>query len=159
MALIDSIDYPNKRIYLSATTVATSIDTLDIYREVRALRVSTAAHRNFKTMIVSGGNEQKTATTFTPKFVKLLYGCRIVPYDTSHTLTITRETFTDDNFAGVEVFDLSPLTGGVAVNILIDVPQVEVVVITTGGSSLLPDERTQLFSLDTLTNVKPSIGI
>ena len=159
MPLVDSIDYTNKRIYLSADTVGASVDTIDIYKEVRALRVSTDSHRNFDPMITAGGNVQKTATTFTPKFVQLLFGCRIVPYDTSHTITITRETFTDDNLSGEQVFDLSPLSMGVGVNILINVPQVEVLVVETGVSGLTPAESLKLDKVDTLTNVKPSIGI
>lgn len=147
MPLVASVNYDTKRIFLSADTVGTSIDTMDVYKEVRALRVANEADRNYKPMIVAGGNEQKTATTFTPKFVKLLYGCRIVPFDTSHTLVLTRETFTDDNFAGIEVFDLSSLAPTTSVNILVNVPQVEIVVIETGISGLNTEESDKLLSL------------
>lgn len=150
MALVDSIDYVSKRIYLSADTLGAVVDTLDIYREIRELRVSTAAHRNFKPIIIGGGNVQKTLSTFTPRYTQLLHGCRIVPYDTSHTITITRETFTDDNVSGVDVFDLSPLSPGVGVNIFIDVQEVEIRIIETGVSGLTPTESAQLANIDTI---------
>ena len=134
MSLVSNVDYINKRIYLSSSTVGATIDTVDVYKEVRALRSSTDSHKNFRPMIIAGGNIQKTPTTFTPKFVQLLYGCRIVPFNTSHSITLVRDTFTDDNFTGAEVFDLSSLSVGVGVNIFVDFDQVEVVTVNTSGS-------------------------
>jgi len=164
--LVASVDYDLKRIYLDASTVGTSIDTMDVYREVRARRVSTNGDRNYKPMIVGGGNVQKTATTFTPKFVQLLFGCRIVPYDTSHTLTLVRETFTDDNFSAQEVFDLTPLSPTTSVNILVNVPQVEVIDTGGGGSNadvelLLKyhDNQTRFFLGDGVTEVPQASAV
>ena len=145
MPLVSSVDYDLKRIYLDASTVGASIDTIEIYQEVRALRVSNDGDRNYKPMIVGGGNIQKTATTFTPSYTQLLYGCRIVPYDTSHTLTLIRDTFTDDNFSGVEVFDLAPLSPSTSVNILLNVPQVEVVL---AGGGIVASNIVQVNSIE-----------
>jgi hypothetical protein len=91
-------------------------------------------------MILGGGNIQKTATTFTPKFVQLLFGCRIVPFDTSHTITLVRETFTDDNLSAEQVFDLSPLSPTTSVNILVNVPQVEVIAGNGGDGGATEEE-------------------
>jgi hypothetical protein len=134
--VVASVDYDLKRVYLDASTVGGQVDMMDVYKEVRALRVSTDSHRNYRPMVLGGGNIQKTATTFTPLFVQLLYGCRIVPYDTSHTLTLIRDTFTDDNFSGVEVFDLAPLSPTTSVNILLSVPQVEVITVGAGAGTV-----------------------
>lgn len=134
MPLVASVDYVAKRIYLDASTVGASIDTLDIYREVRALRRTTETHRKFKPMIIGGGNVEKiTGTSATPAYAQLLYGCRIVPYNTSHTLKVIRDTFTDDGFAGRDCFDRTPLSPTVAVDIDIDFPEIELRYVATGG--------------------------
>jgi len=137
MPLVASVDYPNKRIYLSADTVNTDLDTIDVWKEVATLRLSTASHRGFDPMIVPGGNIQKTATTFTPAYVVLLDGCRLVPFDTSHNLCLCRETFTDDNLAGQDVFDRTPLSPTTAVDIDVNVLEVEIRTITLSGTNVI----------------------
>lgn len=144
---VASVDYPNKRIYLDATTISGEFDTLDVYREVRALRRTNDDHRKFEPMVVAGGNIQKTPTTYTPAYVRLLYGCRLVPYDTSHSLKLIRETFTDDAKIGRDCFDRSPLSPTVEVDIDYDVQEVEIRLITTGGSALTEEEHDFLMSL------------
>ena len=59
MAKVDNVDYIAKRIYLSSETVSQDLDTLDVYREVRALRRTNPDHRKFRRMIVAGGNISK----------------------------------------------------------------------------------------------------
>ena len=144
MPLVSSVDYTNKRIYLSADTVGIEIDLIDVYKEVRALRRTNEDHRKFRPMMIAGGNLQKTATTFTPKFVQLLYGCRIVPFDTSHHLIVIREVFTDDGLVGHEVFDRSSLSPTTAVDIDVNVQEVEIRLVSTGGSAVLPDDITAI---------------
>lgn len=131
---VASIDYATKRIYLDATTVDADLDTLDVYRAVRALRRTTEAHRKYKPLIVAGGRVQKTSTTFTAPYVQLLYGCRIVPYNTSHKIKLVRETFTDDNFSGRDCFDRTPLSPSVDVDVDVQVDKVEVVQVATSGN-------------------------
>ena len=148
MPVVASVDYATKRIYLSADTVDADLDTLDVYREVRALRRTTEAHRQYKPMVVAGGNIEKIAgLTYTPAYVQLLYGCRIVPYNTSHSIRLTRDTFTDDGEAGRDCFDRTPLSASVAVDIDVDVQEVEIRVVTTGGSALTAEENAKLMSL------------
>ena len=134
MATVASVDYLARRIYLSATTAGgAALDLLDVYRDVREFRRTTEAHRGFKPMLVAGGNVQKTATTFTQPYVQLLYGCRIVPYDSAHRLTVIREVFTDDGLSGVDCFERS----AVAANVDVDyqVAPVEVRLVSTSGST------------------------
>jgi hypothetical protein len=132
--LVASVDYPNKRIYLSAATANTDLDTLDIYREVRALRRTTPEHQKFRPMIIGGGNIPKIAgQTYTAAFVLLLYGCRIVPYDQKSKLRVIRDTFTDDGFAGRDCFDRTPLTNSVDIDI--DFPEIEIRTVSTSGSN------------------------
>lgn len=134
MPLVASVDYPNKRIYLSASTADTNLDTLAVYREVRALRRTNVAHRAFRPMIVAGGNIEKIAgVSYTPAYVRLLYGCRIVPYNASHSLRLIRDTFTDDGMAGRDCFDRTPLGAMVEVNIDVDFPEIEIRTVAVSG--------------------------
>ena len=137
MALVASVDYVAKRIYLSAASAAAvDLDTMDVYREVRALRASTLAHRAFKPMIIGGGNIEKIAGySYTASYVQLLYGCRIVPYNASHYLRVIRDTFTDDGVAGRDCFDRTSLSPSVVVDIDVQVDAVEIRVVQTGGSA------------------------
>lgn len=139
MALVASVDYPGRRIYLSAQTIDADLDTLDVYREVRGLRRTTEAHRRFLPMIVGGGNITKIpGISATAAYVQLLYGCRIVPFDATHRLRLIRDTFTDDGLAGADCFDRTPLSPAVQVDIDVEFPAIEIRTIdsTTGGAVL-----------------------
>ena len=138
MSLVASVDYTALRIYLSAASAAsgTTLDTLDVYREVVALRKTTPAHRAFEAIISAAGNEPKiTGVTYTAAAAKLLRGCRIVPYNASHTITLIRDTYTDDGFANANCFDLSPLSVGVEINIVVDYDKYEIREVVTAGST------------------------
>lgn len=148
MPVVSSVDYVNKRIYLHADTVGVDLDTLDVYREVRALRRTVEDHRKYDVMIVGGGNLPKiTGQTYTASFVQLLHGCRIIPYDTDQLLKLVRDTFTDDGFAGRDCFDRTGLVNHVDIDV--DFPEVETRVITTGGSALTTEEHDKLVGLPT----------
>lgn len=136
MSTVASVDYIAKRIYLSAATVGVPLDTMDVYRDVRALRVVNEAHRAFRPMIVAGGNIQKTATTFTQPYVQLLYGCAIVPFNAPHTLLVTRETFSDDGRSGLQCFDRSTVSAEVDIDFSVD--KVEVRIVFADGGSAAP---------------------
>lgn len=140
MPVVSSVDYINKRIYLSVSTVNQNVDTLDIYKEVRALRVLNEADRKFKPMIIASGNVPKVVgVSATPISIQLLYGCRIVPYNIGdHSIRVIRDTFTDDGFAGRDCFDRSSLNN--MVDIDIDFPEVEIRYVYVGGSSLTKEE-------------------
>ena len=131
MSTVASVNYLERRIYLSATTVGVPLDTLDVYRDVRSLRRTIEAHRKFRPLIIQGGNIRKTDTTATQPYVQLLYGCRIVPYDVKHSLKVVRDTFTDDGLSGIECFDRSSLTSEVDIDYAVD--KVEVQMVSTSG--------------------------
>lgn len=135
MALVVSVDYNAKRIYLGSLSMNIEIDTLDIYKEVRALRRVTESHRKFKPMIIAGGNITKIPNvSATPSYVQLLYGCRIVPYDQPHSIKLVRDTFTDDGYAGRDCFDRSELSPGVVVDIDVDFPAIEIRKVVSSGN-------------------------
>lgn len=147
MPVIQTVDYPNKKIYLhSDTATCDELDTLDVYREVRALRRTNEAHRKFDPMVVAGGNIEKIAgVSYTPAYVQLLYGCRIIPYDTDHCIKLVRDTFTDDGYSGIDCFDRTGLTSKVDIDV--DIQEVEIRIISTGGSALTQEEHDQLMGL------------
>lgn len=136
MSTVASVDYAAKRIYLGALTVNADLDTLQVYRDVRALRRTTEAHRAYKPIIEAGGNITKiVGVSSTPAYVRLLYGCRIVPYNVSQKIKLVRDTFTDDGLAGRDCFDRTPLSASVEVDIDVDFPEVEIKQVVVSGST------------------------
>jgi len=127
MPLVDTVDYPNRRIYLSADTLGISVQPVDVYKEVRALRQNTPDHRKFLPLISARGNEA-VGPTNTPILTILANGARIVPFDASHTLTIGGTLVSiDENLAGPDLFDRAPLSAATDVDISYRPPQVEVI--------------------------------
>jgi hypothetical protein len=146
MPVVASVDYVNKRIYLSADTVGVPLDTLDVYKEVRALRRSTEDHRRFRPMVIAGGNIAKIpGVTFTQPYVQLLFGCRIVPFDTPHSLRVIRDTFTDDGVVGAGVFDRSTLSSNIDIDY--DVQAVEVRLVGAEDNEEILRKLRQLIAL------------
>jgi len=143
MALIDYIDGTNRKIYLSSDTINTSIHPIDIYKEMRTLRANNEDLRKFDLFMKAEGNIPKSSSTFTERYVILLEGTVIVPYDDTHTLTITGTIITDDGKEGVYCFDRSGLSSQVDISYV--PPQVEVIVVRT-GSGLSTEEHDRLMA-------------
>lgn len=148
MPLVDHIDPANRDIYLSADTVGASIHPIDIYKEVRTLRRVTEALRQYMPFLAAKGNDPKGVGKATERYVILLNGARIIPYDVSHTLTVVGIIITDDGQEGIACFDRTPLSGTTRVDINYAPPQVEVITVS-GGSGLSNDERVKLMSIPT----------
>ena len=134
MPLVDTVDYPNKRIYLGIDSVGVDILPVDIYREVRALRRTTPAHKGFYRMITAFGNEPAGPSN-TPRFTDLAAGVRIVPYNVSHSPKVVGALISRaDGLAGRDLFDRSPLSPGVEVDVDYQPPQVEIIYVNTGSA-------------------------
>jgi hypothetical protein len=159
MPLVASVNYPDKRIFLSADSVGVDLDTIAVYREVRALRAVTEAHQNFDPIIEAGGNITKIpGVSATPAYARLLHGCRIVPYNVSHSIRLIRDTFTDDGLAGRDCFDRTPLSASVAVDIDVDIAEVEIRYVTTGGGVVLTQSQAdKLMSLPSSTAIREAV--
>lgn len=127
-----SPSYP-ARIYLHADTVGTEVHPVDVYREVRALRVSNENLRAFDMFCSMFGNVSKGGGTYTERFLRLNNDCRIVPFDTDHELTITGTLITDDGQQGIACFDRSSLNAATTVDINYVPPQVEIIEVNTGS--------------------------
>lgn len=140
MAIIDHIDPVNRRIYLSASSVGTTIHPIDIYKEYRTLRLNDETLRPFDGFMRADGNVSKGGGKFTERYVTLLLGTRIVPFDTSQTLNITGTIITDDGFEGVLAFDKSSLSVNTSININYTPPQVEIIQVNTGSGVSAQDK-------------------
>tara|TARA_R110002126_G_scaffold5296_3_gene28085 strand:+ start:713 stop:1327 length:615 start_codon:yes stop_codon:yes gene_type:complete len=120
MAYIASEDYTAKRIYLHAdTATATSLDLINVYLEHIIRRAANAnGERRFPRMVLSIGNES-AGGEFTPQYVDMQNGVRLVPYNTSHAPLITPTPLIsrNENLSGRDLFDRSSLTSGVEVDI------------------------------------------
>jgi len=120
MAYIASEDYTAKRIYLHAdTATANSLDLINVYLEHIIRRAANVnGERRFPRMVLSIGNES-AGGIFTPQYVDLQNGVRLVPYNTSHAPLITPTPLISraENLSGRDLFDRSSLTSGVEVDI------------------------------------------
>lgn len=141
MPLIDFIDGPNRNIYLHLDTVGVDLVPMDIYKEMRVLRESDENLRKFNLFISGHGREEKGAGKYTERYIKMIEGTRIVPYDTTHELTVIGTMITDDGQEGIACFDRTPLSPSTIVDINYIPPQVEIIEIEVGSSALTPEEN------------------
>lgn len=148
MALVASIDGPNRRIYLGVGSVGVDLYPIDLYREVRTLRRTDESLRSFDAFLEARGHEVKNALAgkYTERFVRLLSGTRIVPYDTSQVLSVKGTLLTDDGQEGPACFDRSMTSVGVEIDINYEPPQVEIIEVSS-GSGLSTAEHDQLMAL------------
>lgn len=141
MALVASVDYTARRIYLSVNTADTDLDLMAVGKEVRALRAITPLHQKFKPMLILGGNVTKISDNIgnvlkaTARYIQFLNGCLLVPYNGTHALRVITDCFTDDGKAGRDCFDRTPLSVGVVVDIDMAVDPVEIRYVSTGGTT------------------------
>jgi len=111
MAVVDTWDGANRRIYLkSGITEFHPID--DIYREYRTQRRTNEAFRVWEPFMVAIGNEPKGGGFFSPRYLRLLGGAKIICFDEAITITVTGEVLTDDQ---TDPFDYSTRTQPVVV--------------------------------------------
>lgn len=151
MALIDHIDAVNRDIYLSADTVGATINPIDVYKEMRALRRTDESLRKYLPFLAAKGNDAKGSGKFTERYVVCLNGARVVPYNVSHTLTVVGTIITDDGQEGIACFDRAPLSTTTRVDINYVPPQVEVITVNVAGTGpLTSQEHSQLMAIPTL---------
>lgn len=141
MALVLSIDGPNRRVYLSSSTQDAEVHPIDIYKEVRALRRTNESLRKFDNFLEATGNLPKGGGKFTPRIVTCLQGTRIVVYNSTHVLTIIGEIITDEGTSGVDCFDRTLLSPGNYVDINYIPPQVEIITVQTGSAVTEQDKE------------------
>lgn len=150
MTIIASIDgtLSPRLVYLHLDTVGTTLHPIDIYKAMRTLRGSDESLRKFDLFMQADGNVSKGGGKFTERYVTLL-NTRIVPYDTSHVLTINGTLITDDGQEGIFAFDKAPLSPTTSVDIAYIPPQVEVIEVISGsGLSVAQDAKLTQISVE-----------
>ncbi len=127
MAVVDHFDWVNRRIYMAAA----SWHPIEVYQEYRDERRTNEAARPYDNLVRYEGYVAKGGGKFTPRYMVMLDGAKIVPVDggTAPVTTITGEIITDDQS---EFIDVAPLT--VRPLVKYQPPEAEVIeVITSGG--------------------------
>lgn len=107
--VIDYIDGPNRRIYL-LQGVSEFHWIEDIYREYIELRSIDEDLRKFLPFLRQAGNDPKGGGKYTPRYVTLLAGTRVVPYDENILITVTGEAITDNADVDPDPFDTTTRT-------------------------------------------------
>ena len=151
--MIDHIDPATRTIYLDNTTVNTTIQPIDIYRKMRELRRTDEELRKYDLFMTMKGAEKKNpdGSRRTERYLVLLNGTLIAPYDTSHILTIDGTIITDDGLEGVECFNRADLSPNVEVDINYVPKQVEVITVNLSGGSGASAKELWEYSERTLT--------
>jgi len=150
MALIESIDGPNRLIYLSVDTVDAEVHPIDIYKEMRELRRTDESLRKHDVFLQAYGNVFKGSGKYTERYVVEIAGTRIIPYDADSFLTIIGTIITDDGQEGIACFDRSELVYQVDINYI--PPQVEVITVSS-GSGLDTNEHNWLENVNKKANM------
>jgi len=108
--IVQTWDGANRRIYLKQG-VADYFPIDDLYKEYRdARKLETAGIRKFNALLKAEGNVPKGAGAFTPRYVVLLEGTKIIPYDESLQLNQLGDMITDDPDVDPTLYDISLLT-------------------------------------------------
>ena len=107
--VIDHIDGENRRIYLKQG-VSDFYPIEDIYHEYRHLRRTDESLRVWSPLLRAEGNIPKGAGAYTPRYVILLNGTKIIPYDETLQINQLGDMITDDPDTDATLYDVSQLT-------------------------------------------------
>lgn len=138
--VIDSINGVTRKIFLKQG-VSEFFPIEDIYHEYRRRRsLDIDSIRKFEPFLRAEGNIAKGGGKFTPRYVVLLLGTKIVPYDESSRLDQLGEIITDDPDVDATIYDVSGLTTGKA--IFLQPSEAEIIELAVGsGLSATEQER------------------
>ena len=107
--VIDYIDGSARRIYLLQ-----GVDAFhwieDVYREYVDRRAKDDDFRKWSPLMVAKGNDSKGLGKYTPRYITLLNGCRVIPYDENIAIYVTGEAITDNPDVDPDPFDTSTRT-------------------------------------------------
>lgn len=108
--IIDSWDGTNRRIYLKQG-VSDIYPIEDIYHEyTNARRLNTSYLRKYAPLLRAEGNVKKGGGAFTPRYVVLIDGTKIVPYNELLQINQLGDMITDDPDVDATLYDISSLT-------------------------------------------------
>jgi len=147
--MIDHIDPVNRLVYLDKSTVNTLVHPIDIYRAMRNLRLTDESLRPFDVFMTMRGAEKKnpSGSKRTERYLVLLGGTYIVPFDAEGYLTIDETIISDIGLEGVECFNRNSLSNRVDINYI--PKQVEIITVASGGTGLTQEEHDKLMAIPT----------
>lgn len=133
MALISHIDGEARLVYLDAGAALGGVITFhpvdDLFREYRTLRRTDEGVRRYRSFMEAVGNAPKGGGKFTPRYLLLLGGTKLVIPDGVSEINIVGELLTDDQ---TTPFDTALVTGPVVLNYT--PPTAEVIQVSTSGN-------------------------
>lgn len=107
--VVDSWDGEARRIYLKQG-VTTFHWIEDIYREYIHERATVESLQKWAPLLKADGNNPKGGGKYTPRYVTMLSGTRVVPYDENSLIEVTGEAITDNADIDPDPFDTSTRT-------------------------------------------------
>lgn len=107
--VVDSWNGEARRIYLKQGV--TSFHWIeDIYREYIHERAINEGFRKWYPFMKAAGNDPKGGGKYTPRYVTLLNGARVIPYDENILIEVRGEAITDNADIDPDPFDTSTRT-------------------------------------------------
>ena len=131
MAIVDTWDGENRRIYLHIDTVNAVWNAVDLYREYRIHRRTDEFFRQWNPMLRMEGNIPKGGGKATPRYMTLLEDTKIIPYDASGFTRVAGEIITDNE---TSPYDYSTLTNPMVVEP--SPAEAEIILVDAGGTSV-----------------------
>lgn len=126
--VVQTWDGENRRIYLKqGVTSFHPVD--DIYKEYRNARRTNESLRKWYPFLKADGNIPKGGGKATERYVTLLNGMKIIPFNEDVAMSVTGEIITDDQS---DAFDTSTITEPITIKITPSAT--EIIYITTDGS-------------------------
>lgn len=117
MAIIGSINGSTRKIYLSPSGAISGVLTFHpidhVYVEYKALRASNESIRPYNAMMSAEGNLPKGGGKYTPRYLLLKEGAKLVIPAGISKINIEGEIITDDQ---TDPFDMSLVTGPCLIN-------------------------------------------
>jgi len=108
--IVQTWDGAARRAYLKQG-VADFFPIEDLYHEYRTARRTDENLRKFDAFMRAEGNIAKGAGAFTPRYVVLLDGFKMIPYDESLQVNQLGDIITDDPDNDPTLYDISYITG------------------------------------------------
>lgn len=133
MAFISTINGSTRKVYLDSSAAVGGVLTFhpvsDIYAEYKSLRASNESIRPFSAFMSAEGNIPKGGGKFTPRYLLLLEGTKLVIPDGVQRVEVTGEVLTDNQ---TDPFDYSLISGACTVNY--KPAEAEVIKVTASGN-------------------------
>lgn len=132
--VVESWDGEARRIYLKQG-VTSFHPVEDVYKEYRSARRLDESLRKWFPLLKADGSVPKGGGKATERYLVLLHGTKIIPYNESNTINVLGELITDDQ---TSPFDISSITNPIIIKFT--PPATEIVYVNTSGQAVNASE-------------------